>query len=202
MIPFFDLGSHIRSYREDIHKALDEVLDEGSFIGGKFLQRFEQDFAEYQGSGQVVGVGNGLDALRLVLEGWGIGPGDEVIVPGFSFYATWLAVMQVGATPVFVDVELESANLDPNLLPSALSSRTKAIIVVHLYGRPAKMKEILEFSKKTGLRVLEDSAQAQGADIGGKKAGTFADAAAFSFYPTKNLGALGDGGAVTTDNEA
>jgi dTDP-4-amino-4,6-dideoxygalactose transaminase len=164
------------------------------------LQQFEADFAEYQGSGEVVGVGNGLDALRLVLEGWGIGPGDEVIVPGFSFYATWLAVMQVGATPVFVDVESDSANLDPDLLSAALTERTRALIVVHLYGRPALMREIMEFAKVAGIKVLEDSAQAHGAEIEGKKTGTFGDASAFSFYPTKNLGALGDGGAIATSD--
>jgi dTDP-4-amino-4,6-dideoxygalactose transaminase len=198
LIPFYDIGSLVRSHRSDLHQALDIVLDGGHFVGGKLLEQFEREFAGYQGNGVAIGVGNGLDALRLVLEGWGVGPGDEVIVPGFTFYATWLAVMQVGATPVFVDVESNSANLNPDLLPTALTRRTKALIVVHLYGTPARINEILEFARGAGIKVLEDSAQAHGAEVEGEKVGTFGQAAAFSFYPTKNLGALGDGGAITT----
>ena len=202
IVPFFDLSSHVRSYRSELHSALDEVVDAGHFIGGDVLANFETSFSTYLNVKHVAGVGNGLDAIRMILEGWGIGPGDEVIVPGFTFYATWLAVMQVGATPVFVDVESASANLNPELLSAALSLRTKAIIVVHLYGWTASMHPILEFAKQHGIKLLEDSAQAHGAKLDGRLAGSFGDAAAFSFYPTKNLGGLGDGGAVATNDAA
>lgn len=200
IVPFFDLSSHVRSYERELHSELDHVIESGYFIGGEAVSEFESEFSSYLNVDNVVGVGNGLDALRMILEGWGIGPGDEVIVPGFTFYATWLAVMQVGATPIFVDVESTSANMDPALLPEALSERTKAIIVVHLYGWPARMVPILEFAKQHGIKVLEDAAQAHGARLDGKLAGSMGHAAAFSFYPTKNLGALGDGGAMATDD--
>ena len=202
IVPFFDLASHVRSHRSELQAALEEVIDDGYFIGGDAVSSFEATFSKYLNVKHVAGVGNGLDAIRLILEGWGIGPGDEVIVPGFTFYATWLAVMQVGATPVFVDVETSSANLNPEFLSAALTMRTKAIIVVHLYGWTARMHPILEFANQHGIKVLEDTAQAHGAKLDGKLAGSFGDAAAFSFYPTKNLGALGDGGAVATNDEA
>lgn len=202
IVPFFDLGTHVASKRMELHSLLDAAIDSGQFVGGSLLKQFELDFSRYVGADHAVGVGNGLDALRMVLEGWGIGPGDEVIVPGFSFYATWLAVMQVGATPVFVDVEYDTANLDAAGLLEAYSSKTRAIIVVHLYGRPANMLDILDFTTSRGIRVLEDCAQAHGATFNGKLIGSIGDAAAFSFYPTKNLGALGDGGAVATRDEA
>jgi dTDP-4-amino-4,6-dideoxygalactose transaminase len=200
-VPFFDLASQVQLYRKELHSKLDEIVDGGYFIGGQALDSFESEFSNYLSVRQAIGVGNGLDALRLILEGLAVGPGDEVIVPGFTFYATWLAVMQVGATPIFVDVESSSANLNPNLLKGALSSRTKAIIVVHLYGWPARMKLILDFAREHGIKVVEDAAQAHGASLDGEMAGSLSHAAAFSFYPTKNLGALGDAGVVATNDE-
>jgi dTDP-3-amino-3,4,6-trideoxy-alpha-D-glucose transaminase len=198
IVPFFDLKKQLLLYREELHQALDETLDGGYFIGGEALGSFEQNFASFVGINHCVGVGNGLDALRIVLEYWKIGPGDEVIVPSFSFYATWLAVMQVGATPVFVDVELSSANINPDGIEEAITPKTKAIIAVHLYGQPARMTEISEIAKRHSLKVLEDSAQAHGAELIGRMTGSLGDASGFSFYPTKNLGALGDAGAITT----
>jgi dTDP-4-amino-4,6-dideoxygalactose transaminase len=201
IVPFFDLKKQLLSYRTELHQALDETLDGGYFVGGQGLETFEQNFASFVGVKHCVGVGNGLDALRIVLEYWQVGPGDEVIVPSFSFYATWLAVMQVGATPVFVDVELSSANINPAGIEESITPKTKAIIAVHLYGQPAKMTEINEIAKRHNLKVLEDSAQAHGAELGGRKAGSLGDASGFSFYPTKNLGALGDAGAITTNDD-
>jgi dTDP-3-amino-3,4,6-trideoxy-alpha-D-glucose transaminase len=200
LVPFFDLSSQVRTHRDELHSILDKTIDAGLFIGGRALEDFEGQFSNYLNVDHAMGVGNGLDALRLVLEGWGIGPGDEVIVPGFTFYATWLAVMQVGAIPVFVDVESDSANLNPDLVEGAISSRTKAIIVVHLFGWPAQMMHIMKLAQKHGIKVLEDAAQAHGASRDGRMVGSIGHAAAFSFYPTKNLGALGDGGAVTTND--
>jgi dTDP-3-amino-3,4,6-trideoxy-alpha-D-glucose transaminase len=201
IVPFFDLKKQLISYREELHEALDKTLDGGYFIGGQALETFEHSFAAFIGVKNCVGVGNGLDALRIVLEYWKIGPGDEVIVPSFSFYATWLAVMQVGATPVFVDVELSSANINPDGIEKAITPKTKAIIAVHLYGQPAKMTAINEIAKRHNIKVLEDSAQAHGAEVGGIKTGSLGDASGFSFYPTKNLGALGDAGAITTNDD-
>jgi dTDP-3-amino-3,4,6-trideoxy-alpha-D-glucose transaminase len=201
IVPFFDLKKQLLSYREELHQALDQTLDGGYFIGGQALESFENNFADFVGVKNCVGLGNGLDALRIVLEYWKIGPGDEVIVPSFSFYATFLSVMQVGATPVFVDVESSSANINPDLIEEAMTPKTKAIIAVHLYGHPAKMTAINEIAKRHNLKVLEDSAQAHGATLGEKMAGSFGDASGFSFYPTKNLGALGDAGAITTGDD-
>lgn len=200
-VPFFDLGAQIRSYQSELEIALSEVLTSGSYIGGPVVDEFERDFAAFTGCSRAVGVGNGLDALRLVLEGFGIGEGDEVIVPGFTFYATWLAVMQTGATPIPVDVDLASSNIDPTKLEEAVTSSTKAIIAVHLFGRPADMTRLREFSNRFGIKLIEDAAQAHGAMHDSQIVGNLGDAAAFSFYPTKNLGALGDAGAVTTDSE-
>jgi dTDP-4-amino-4,6-dideoxygalactose transaminase len=201
IVPFFDLKKQLLSYREELHQALDQTLDGGYFIGGQAIESFENNFADFVGVKNCVGLGNGLDALRIVLEYWKIGPGDEVIVPSFSFYATFLSVMQVGATPVFVDVELSSANINPDLIEEAITPKTKAIIAVHLYGQPAKMMAIKEIAKRHNLKVLEDSAQAHGALLDGKMAGSLGDASGFSFYPTKNLGALGDAGAITTNDD-
>ena len=201
IVPFFDLKKQLLSYREELHQALDQTLDGGYFIGGQALESFENSFANFVGVKNSVGLGNGLDALRIVLEYWKIGPGDEVIVPSFSFYATFLSVMQVGATPVFVDVELSSANINPDLIEQAITPKTKAIIAVHLYGQPAKMTAINEIASRYSLKVLEDSAQAHGAMLVGKMTGSIGDASGFSFYPTKNLGALGDAGAITTDDD-
>ena len=200
-VPFFDLGTQVKEYRSSLHQNLDQVIDSGQFIGGDLVDSFEKSFASHLGVDHCVGVGNGLDALRLCLEVNNIGPGDEVIVPAFTFYATWLAIMQVGATPVPVDVEISSANIDPQLIKEAITKKTKAIIAVHLYGWAANMTKISEIASKHGLLVFEDAAQSHGALHAGKPTGAWGDMAAFSFYPTKNLGALGDAGAVTTNSQ-
>lgn len=200
MIPFLDLSAQVKASRAEIDRAFAEVLDSGHFILGRQLEAFETEFAAFCGTQFAIGVANGLDALRLILMGYGIGPGDEVIVPAHTFIATWLAVSAVGAVPVPADIRPDTCNLDPARLADAVSSRARAIIAVHLYGRPAEMEAIRAFATDHGLRVIEDAAQAHGARYRGRRAGALGDAAGFSFYPTKNLGALGDGGAVTTDD--
>jgi dTDP-3-amino-3,4,6-trideoxy-alpha-D-glucose transaminase len=201
-VPFFDLGHLVRSCSREIHACLEEVIDGGYFVGGPITGRFEEEFAASVGTNHCVGTGNGLDALRLTLEAYGIGPGDEVIVPAFTFFATWLAVTQVGATPVPVDVQAWTGNIEPDLIRASLSDRTKAIVPVHLYGRPAGMAEIRAIADEFDLLVIEDAAQAHGARTVGGHVGSLGHAAAFSFYPTKNLGALGDAGCVTTSDDA
>lgn len=200
-VKFFDLGAHVAPRRQRILDAVAEVLDAGQFIGGPFVDRFESEFAAYVGSQHCVALGNGLDALRIGLEAAGVGEGDEVIVPGFTFYATWLAVLQTGARPIAVDVRDVDAAIDPSLIAGAITSRTRAIVPVHLYGIPADMAAITAIAREHGLFVLEDAAQAHGAAAGGRRVGAHGDAAAFSFYPTKNLGALGDAGALVTDDD-
>jgi dTDP-3-amino-3,4,6-trideoxy-alpha-D-glucose transaminase len=199
-IPFYDLSSLVKPHKKSILATLEANLTDGNFIGGPAVSDFEKAFAAFIGVKHCVGVGNGLDALRISLEYWKIGPGDEVIVPGFTFYATWLAILQVGATPIFVDVASFSANINGDLVKAAITTRTKAIVVVHLYGQPADMSKIVPLGREYGLKILEDSAQAHGALYKKKRVGGIGDAAAFSFYPTKNLGALGDGGAITTND--
>jgi len=199
-IPFLDLKTINLRSREKFHDALDRVLDSGYVLQGQETQRFEEEFAAYCELKHCVAVSNGLDALRLVLLAWEIGPGDEVIVPAHTFIATWLAVIQTGATPVPVDVDADTCNIAPGLIESAITARTRAIIPVHLYGQPADMSPVMEIAEKHGLLVLEDAAQAHGARYHGRRVGGLAHAAAFSFYPGKNLGALGDAGAVTTND--
>lgn len=199
-ISFLDVGGINKRDREAFHKAFDRVLDSGSFVLGSEVTRFEADFAEYCETDFCVGVGNGLDALHLVLRAWGIGKGDEVIVPANTYIATWLAVSHCGATPVPVEPNSDTFNLDPDKIEAAITTRTRAIIVVHLYGQPALMNPITSIAKKYRLKILEDAAQAHGARFDGRKVGSLGDAAAFSFYPGKNLGALGDGGAITTND--
>ncbi|HEX4402424.1 MAG TPA: DegT/DnrJ/EryC1/StrS family aminotransferase [Galbitalea sp.] len=199
-VPFFDLGQGLRPHRAELHAALDEVLESGFFIGGSITSRFETEFADFIGADFCVGTGNGLDAIRLLLEAYDIGVGDEVIVPAFTFYATWLGVTQTGAAPVPIDVLSTSANVDAASIERAITSRTKAIIPVHLYGQAADMKAIRAVADAHGLIVIEDAAQSHGAVSTAGRVGAAGDAAAFSFYPTKNLGALGDAGAVTTSN--
>ncbi len=200
-VPFFDLQSATREIRESLLNATETVIDGGQYILGDHLSKFEASFAEFCGVRNAIGVGSGLDALVLILRGLGIGPDDQVIVPGHTFIATWLAVTQCGAIPVPIDVERTSSNIDPDRVRAAITSRTKAIIAVHLYGRTANATALLEIAAKHGLHLIEDAAQAHGASHGGRKAGSLGRAAGFSFYPTKNLGALGDGGAVTTDDD-
>lgn len=198
---FADMGRFSRKNRGLLRRALNETISSGFLIGGPQVEEFETEFAEFTGTQFAVGVGNGLDALRLSLQALDIRQGDEVIVPGFTFYASWLAVAQVGATLVPVDVKLEDATIDPAQIEAAITKRTKAIIVVHLYGNPADMNKIMPIAEAAGLHVIEDAAQAHGAHIDGKKVGSFGTVGCFSFYPTKNLGAFGDAGAVTTSNE-
>lgn len=201
-VPFLDLGSLHGEIRESLDIAYHRVLDSGWFIMGPELESFESEFAEYCGVKYCVGVGNGLEALHLLLCAYDIGPGDEVIVPSNTFIATWLAVSECGAVPVPVEPCADTYNLDPDKIEAAITSRTRAIIPVHLYGQPADMDRINEIAQKKGLIVIEDSAQAQGARYKGRRTGSLGHAAATSFYPGKNLGALGDGGAVLTNDIA
>lgn len=202
MIEFLNLKAVNAAHDVAIREAIGRVVDSGWYILGQETEAFEREFATYCGVKHCIGVANGLDALHLVLRAWGIGPGDEVIVPSNTFIATWLAVSQAGATPVPVEPDPRTYNLAPSLVEAAVTSRTKAILPVHLYGQPADMDPINEIAQRHGLKVLEDAAQAHGARYKGRRAGGLGDAAGFSFYPGKNLGALGDGGAVTTDDDA
>ncbi|MBF0158661.1 MAG: DegT/DnrJ/EryC1/StrS family aminotransferase [Magnetococcales bacterium] len=201
MIPFLDLQAVNNPYRKEFHAVMERILDRGWLILGQEVEAFESEFADYCGVRHCIGVGNGLDALHLVLRAWNIGPGDEVIVPAHTFIATWLAVTHTGATPVPVEPQLTSYNLDPDCIEEAITARTRAIVPVHLYGQPADMDVINTIAQRHGLKVLEDAAQAHGALYRGKRVGGLGDAAGFSFYPVKNLGALGDGGAVTTNDD-
>lgn len=197
-VPFLDLAAATRELRGELEAAARRVMDSGWYVLGPELERFEAEFAAYCGAEHCIGVGNGLEALRLILTAHGIGPGDEVLVPAQTFVATWLAVSAVGATPVPVEIELETGNLDARALEAVVGPRSRAVVAVHLYGRPAEMEKVRAIASRHGLLVVEDAAQAHGATQGGRRAGSLGDAAAFSFYPAKNLGALGDGGAVVT----
>ncbi|SFV13531.1 DegT/DnrJ/EryC1/StrS family aminotransferase [Pseudoduganella namucuonensis] len=200
-VPFLDLKAINLSQADELQAAFKRVLESGWYILGGATAAFETEFAAYSGSKHGIGVANGLDAIFLILKGYGIGPGDEVIVPSNTFVATWLAVSHCGATPVPVEPVEATYNIDPALIEAAITPRTRAIIPVHLYGQPADMDAINAIAGRHGLKVIEDSAQAHGSTCRGKVAGSLGDAAAFSFYPGKNLGALGDGGAVTTSDD-
>ncbi|GIW34676.1 DegT/DnrJ/EryC1/StrS aminotransferase family protein [Meiothermus sp.] len=199
-VPFLDLKAAYHELKTEIDSAVLRSLDSGWYIGGSDVEAFEAAFAEYCGAEFCVGVGNGLDALHLVLRAFGIGPGDEVIVPSNTYIATWLAVSYTGAKPVPVEPEERTYNLNPELVEAAITPRTRAIIPVHLYGQPADLDPILSIAQRYNLRVLEDAAQAHGARYKGQRIGAHGDAVAWSFYPGKNLGAMGDAGAVTTNN--
>lgn len=199
-VPFLDLAALHLPIRPELDAAYQRVMDSGWFIAGPELEAFEAEFARYCEVTQCVGVGNGLDAIHLLLRAYGIGPGDEVIVPSNTFIATWLAVTQCGATPVPVEPLAATHNLDPALLEAAITPKTRAIIPVHLYGQPADMDPINAVAHKHKLVVIEDAAQAQGARYKDRRVGSLGHAAATSFYPGKNLGALGDGGAVLTSD--
>jgi dTDP-4-amino-4,6-dideoxygalactose transaminase len=201
-VPFLDLGGLHQSIRAPLDAAYHRVMDSGWFIMGSELEAFEAEFAIYCEVKHCIGVGNGLEALHLLLRAYGIGPGDEVIVPSNTFIATWLAVTQCGATPVPVEPDVATHNIDPALIGEAITSRTRAIMPVHLYGQPADMDPINELAAKHGIVVIEDAAQAQGARYKGRRVGSLGHAAGTSFYPGKNLGALGDGGAVLTNDDA
>jgi dTDP-4-amino-4,6-dideoxygalactose transaminase len=201
-VPFFDIGPTHAAIAAELDAAWRQVLDGRQFILGERVAAFEADFAAYCATGHGVGVANGLDALTLILEGLGIGAGDEVIVPAHTFIATWLGVTRTGAKPVPVDCLAGTGNIDPALVPAAITGRTKALIAVHLYGMPAEMTPLQALAAQHGFHLIEDAAQAHGAAYRGRKTGSLGIAAGFSFYPTKNLGALGDGGAVVTSDAA
>ena len=201
-VPFVSFKPMEAELNEALRGAFDRVFDRSWYVDGQEDAAFEKAFAEYCGTEYCVGVGNGLDALYLVLKALQIGPGDEVLVPSNTYIATALAVTYLGATPVFVEPDIRTYNIDPARIEEKITSRTKAIMPVHLYGQACDMDPIMEIAKKHGLYVVEDCAQAHGATYKGRKIGTFGDASGFSFYPGKNLGALGDAGAVVTDNKA
>jgi dTDP-4-amino-4,6-dideoxygalactose transaminase len=200
-IPFLDLNLLHKPIRTSLDDAYRRVMDSGNFIMGAELEAFEFEFSEYCETKNCIGVGNGLDAIYLLLRAYDIGPGDEVIVPSNTFIATWLAVSETGALPVPVEPDIYSYNIDPNLIKMSITARTKAIIPVHLYGQPADMDPINIIAREHNLIVIEDAAQAQGALYKGRKVGSLGHAAASSFYPGKNLGALGDGGAILTNDD-
>lgn len=198
-IPLANPKAQYLSYQTQISEAVQRVLNSGWYVLGEELEKFEQDFADYLGANFCVGVASGTDALALALLAVGTRPGDEVITVSHSAVATVAAIEQIGATPVFVDIDPYTRCMDSNRIGMAISKKTKAILPVHIYGQPANMHQIMSVARQHELKVVEDCAQAHGAEINGQKVGTFGDAAAFSFYPTKNLGALGDGGAVVTN---
>lgn len=200
-VPFLDLQTQYRELKTEIDSAITEVLETSGFILGPEVAKFEKNFAQFNEVGFSIGVANGTDSLRLAYEALGIGAGDEVIIPAHTFVATAIGVMEVGATPVLVDIDPNSFLIDYEKLEAAVTSRTKAICPVHLYGRVCDMDTVMGFASKHGLRVVEDTAQAHGARWKGKRAGTFGAFGSFSFYPGKNLGAYGDGGALVTASE-
>lgn len=200
MIPFLDLGAAYREIKPEIDAAVQRALDSGWYILGPEVDAFEAEWAAYCGAGHAVGLANGLDALILALRALDVGPGDEVIVPSNTYIATWLAVSAVGATPVPVEPDPATHNIDPSRIAAALTNRTKVILPVHLYGQPADLDPILTLARAHGVAVVEDAAQAHGARYKGRRIGAHGDIVCWSFYPGKNLGALGDAGAITTDN--
>jgi dTDP-4-amino-4,6-dideoxygalactose transaminase len=189
------------NHKSELISAFERVLDSGQFILGDEVNKFESEYADWCGSDYCVGVGSGLDSLSLALRAWDIGPGDEVIVPSNTFIATWLAVTHVGATPIPVEPDINSYNIDSTLIEKSITKNTKAIIPVHLYGRSADLENIMSIASRHNLLVLEDAAQAHGTVYKGKKIGSHSHAVAWSFYPGKNLGALGDAGAITTNDK-
>ena len=199
-VPFLELLPAYREHQSEFDAAYQRVMASGWYLLGKELEAFEAEFASYCDVRHCIGVGNGLDALHLILRGYGIGPGDEVIVPSHTFIATWLGVTFAGATPIPVEVDPATFNLDLARIEAAITPRTRAIMPVHLYGQPADMDPIRAVARERGLRVIEDAAQAQGARYKGRRTGGLGDAAGFSFYPGKNLGAFGDAGAITTND--
>lgn len=201
-IPFVDLHAQYTSIASDVTAAMMRVVERGDYILGDDVRLFEEEFAKYIGTSEAISVGSGLDALEFALRAYGVGPGDEVITAANTFIATVLAIMSTGARPVLVDADRETYNIDPAAIEAAITSKTKAIMPVHLYGQPADMQPILEIAQKRGLVVIEDAAQAHGARYDGRRAGALGHAAGFSFYPAKNLGAYGDGGMVVTNDSA
>ncbi len=199
-MPFLDIKAAYIELKDELDAAYRRVMESGWYILGEAVDAFENEFASYCGVKHCIGVGNGLDALHLILSAYGIGLGDEVIVPSNTYIATWLAVSHSGGIPIPVEPDERTFNIDPERIEQAITPKTKAILVVHLYGQPADMDPINIVAHKYGLKVIEDCAQAHGARYKGRRVGTLGDAAGFSFYPGKNLGAIGDGGAVTTND--
>jgi len=201
-IPFLDLKRLNAAHDEAIRAGIARVIDSGWYILGEEVAAFEREFAAYCEVKHCIAVADGLAALALILKAYGVGKGDEVLVPSNTFIATWLAVSQAGATPVPVEPDPRTHNIDPARLEAAITPATRAIMPVHLYGQPADMAPLLDVARRHGLKVIEDAAQAHGARYAGRRAGSLGDAAGFSFYPGKNLGAMGDGGAITTNDDA
>lgn len=199
-IPFFDIKRQSNELQIELAEAIDSISSSGTYIGGKRVDAFEEAFASYIGVNQCISCGNGTDALEMTLEAFGIGVGDEVIIPAYGWVSVYTAVKRSGAIPVFVDVAIKYGNLSSEGLIEAISERTKAVIPIHSYGVPCEILEIKQVCDNHGLILIEDCAQAHGAEVNGQKVGTFGQAAIFSFYPTKNLGAMGDGGAVVTND--
>ena len=200
-IKFLDLEKINNRFRSEIDQRIKNILDCGWYLQGKENEVFAKNFASYCGTKYAVGVANGLDALRLIINAYGFGAGDEIIVPANTFIATILAISDNGCTPVLIEPDINTYNINPNLIEEKITSKTKAIMVVHLYGQAVQMDKIREIAKKYNLKVIEDAAQAHGAYYENKRVGNLGDAAAFSFYPGKNLGCMGDGGAVVTNDE-
>src|SRR5688572_13655014 len=199
-VPFVDLKAQYLSLKDEFDAAISQVVSQTAFVGGRYAAAFESEFAEYLGVGHCVAVANGTDAIEIALKAVGIEPGDEVLVPANTFFATAEAVGNIGAIPVFVDCDAATYNIDAAKIEERITSNTKAIIPVHLYGLPADMDAIMPIASKHGFKVIEDCAQAHGATYKGRKVGSFGDAATFSFYPSKNLGAFGDAGAIVTNS--
>ena len=199
-IPVYDPLPEVEALWPELEEAFRRVMHSGQYILGPEVEAFEQEVAAYLGVKYAIGVNSGTDALVIALRALGVGPGDEVITTPFTFFATAEAISAVGATPVFVDIDPKTFNINPDLIAPAITPRTKAILPVHLYGLPADMDTILEIARSHGLKVLEDCAQAFGATYKGRKVGTLGDAGAFSFFPTKNLGGYGDGGLIATNS--
>ena len=200
-IELINLKRQYKNLKDEINKAIEKVLKNGQYILGPEVKAFEKEIAEYLGVRYAIGVANGTDALVLSLRALGIGPGDEVITTPFTFFATAEAVSQVGATPVFVDIDPDTYNINPDLIEEKITEKTKAILPVHIFGQPCDMDKIMQIAKKHNLYVIEDACQAIGSEYKGQKVGTFGDVACFSFFPTKNLGGYGDGGMVVTNNK-
>jgi dTDP-4-amino-4,6-dideoxygalactose transaminase len=200
-VPFLDLQAAYLELQAELDAACRRVISSGWYILGQEVEAFETEFAAYCGVRHCIGVSNGLDALELILRGYGIGAGDEVIVPANTFIATWLAVSRAGAIPIPIEPNESTHTIQADQVEKAISSRTRAVMPVHLYGQPADMQPICDLAHRHGLKVIEDAAQAHGARYRGQRAGGLGDAAGFSFYPGKNLGALGDGGAVVTNDD-
>ncbi|MBA2623574.1 MAG: DegT/DnrJ/EryC1/StrS family aminotransferase [Chthoniobacterales bacterium] len=200
VIPVANPAAQFATHAPAIREAIERVLSSGRYILGPEVEAFEKEFAAFVGASSCVGVANGTDAIALALRATGVSPGDEVITVSHSAVATVAAIEQIGAVPVFADIDRTSRCIDPDAIEPLVSTRTKAIVAVHIYGQPAAMEEISQIARRHGLIVIEDCAQAHGAELRGRKVGTWGDAAAFSFYPTKNLGALGDGGAIVTSS--